>query len=616
MSPADAVSDFGRHWRHWSPSGDAWILLDDQRRHGPSYLFQSAAEWVAPRRLNEIDDALRQMEAAQRNGKWLAGFAAYELGLALEPKLQPLLDDADQPLMVFGVFDERRALSADKRAEWLTTHAAQPEADIKIGPGVNHAAYACALERIHEYLRSGDAYQINFTFKLPLGIAGDPCALFGHLRPNAQSAYGAFLHLGDIDILSFSPELFLEKRGDRIRSKPMKGTAPRGRNAVEDEKIAEWLRQDPKSRAENLMIVDLIRNDLGRLATPGSVCADALFDVVGYPTLLQMTSTVSANLRPGQSIGQILRALFPCGSITGAPKIRAMEIIHELEAGPRGVYTGAIGAIGPNGDFDFNVAIRTIVAHRDGQGEIGVGGGIVADSEVQSEFAEAHLKADFLRQDSEPFELIETFRWEVERGYYLLDLHLDRLASSATYFNFALDIAAVRVGLQRAAEKFEPMPQRVRILLAEDGSVSIVNTQLAQEPDRVQRYVISQSRVNSTDPFFFHKTTRRALFDQERAAHGVGRGCDEVLFLNENGELTEGSYTNIFVEIDGVLYTPPVACGLLNGCLRQSLFLDDDRRVVEKVLTPQDLERAERIFLGNSVRGLQEAAPVAAALVA
>jgi para-aminobenzoate synthetase/4-amino-4-deoxychorismate lyase len=320
-----------------------------------------------------------------------------------------------------------------------------------------------------------------------------------------------------------------------------------------------------------------------------------------------MTSGVRATLKDGVGLSDLLKAIFPSGSVTGAPKIRAMELIRAYETEPRGVYCGAIGHITPAGDALFNVAIRTAVIFRDGRGEMGIGSGLVFDSEGAKEYAECLLKMKFLTDPPRSFELIETLLYQ-PGGYWLLERHLERLAASAKHFSFAFDQVTVRRALEREVEGRQER-LRVRLLLAEDGKTTVASTPLGpQQENAVMRFVVSETRLDSGDPFLFHKTTRRELYDREWQHYFETAGADEVIYLNERGELAEGSRTNIFVEKDGRLMTPPLASGLLPGVLRAELIATG--RVVEAVLTCKDLETGDAVFLGNSVRGLQRAKPL------
>jgi para-aminobenzoate synthetase/4-amino-4-deoxychorismate lyase len=390
----------------------------------------------------------------------------------------------------------------------------------------------------------------------------------------------------------------------------MKGTAPRGRTPREDARLKTWLAVDEKQRAENLMIVDLLRNDLGRLAKIGSVEVTDLFTVETYRTVHQMTSGIRAEMRSDMGLRAMLKALFPSGSVTGAPKVRAMEIIRELEDLPRGVYTGAVGTIAPNGDAEFNVAIRTLML-ANGKGEMGIGSGVVADSKGEAEYEECLLKGEFLTKPAQNFDLIETIRWEREGGFYLLDRHLSRLKASAQHFGYPYDRDAVKSALAAETRGLEGGTYMVRLLLSEDGGVTVTAKEITL-PDRetVWTFAVSDHRVDEKDPFFFHKTTRREFYELALAEAQEATGCDEVIFLNSKGELTEGTRTNLFLEKDGRLYTPAVACGLLPGTLREEMIDLPRVEASEAILTLDDLQRADRIYLGNSVRGLIRAEPV------
>lgn len=590
-----------------------FVLWDDNRTPGAgSLLFSDPVAIVRCDDPAEVETALARIAGAAGRGLHAAGFLAYELGYMLEPKLAPLMPERrDGPLIWMGLFAEPMRLSPAETAAFLERHAGERHRVEDVRPSWDRETYGAAFRHVREYIAAGDVYQINLTFKLHFDFAGDPLALYRELRQKQHVAYGAVIAMGAETILSLSPELFVKVEEGRAIGKPMKGTAARGPTLEDDEAARAFLRTDEKSRAENLMIVDLIRNDLGRIARIGSVRVDGLFEVETYETVHQMISTVSARLLPERGADDLIRQIFPCGSVTGAPKVRAMEIIRELEAAPREVYTGAVGWIAPSGDLCLNVAIRTLRLKPDGRGEMGIGSGLVYDSDESAEHEECLLKARFLTAPYVPFQLIETLRWEREGGYRLLERHLDRLQRSAAYFGFACDREAVRAQLEAAAFNFSAPCCRVRLLLDRDGQARIAATAMQPPaPNAVMRYVLSDRRTKSDDPFLYHKTTRRELYDGERERLGAETGCDEALFLNERGELTEGSFTTLFIERDGRLLTPALKCGVLDGTLRRELL--ETGRAMEAVLTLDDLARAERVFLGNSVRGLLRAKPIEA----
>jgi para-aminobenzoate synthetase/4-amino-4-deoxychorismate lyase len=459
--------------------------------------------------------------------------------------------------------------------------------------------YADRIDRIRRYIEAGDIYQANFTAKYLFGFDGCYYSFYRDLKKKQEVPYNAFLKTGDSYVLSISPELFLRKTGRKVMTRPMKGTMGRGKTLKQDQRQAEILGADIKNRSENLMIVDLERNDLGRISDTGTVEVTDLFTVEKYQTLYQMTSTVTAELGEGVGFMDIFKSIFPSGSVTGAPKIRAMEIIRELEQGPRGVYTGAVGCISPGGDAVFNIPIRTVTI-TNGTGKMGVGSGIVYDSDPIGEYEECRLKAEFLLKEPRDFSLIETMLWD--GAFNRLPLHLARLGESAEYFDFPFDEAGTRQRLGETEGTFNDSERyRVRLLLNKDGTCEVSATPIPEAP---QEYTAAISDVNtsSDDTFLYHKTTLRDLYDSEHKAY-TSQGCFDVIFTNERGEVTEGAITNVFIKKDGVLYTPPVECGLLNGVFRRE-FLTQHPDCREKILTVDDLYSADEVYLTNSVRGM------------
>ncbi|MCG8505199.1 MAG: aminodeoxychorismate synthase component I [Sphingomonadales bacterium] len=583
-----------------------YVLLDDCRpahRAGPGRLFQDPVSIIRCDRFGALGAAFAAMEEALSAGRYLAGWLAYDCAAHFEPRLAAALKEAPaEPLIWMGVFDAPEVISREEVDELLGTHGTAEISAIR--PSVEHKHYIETIARIHAYLAAGDIYQANYTFDLHFDLAGEPAALYRRLRGVQPVAYGALIDTGERQVISLSPELFVRRDGEALTAQPMKGTAGRGRTGAEDRAAAEWLAGDPKSRAENLMIVDLLRNDLGRIAEVGTVEADDLFEVQRYPTLLQMVSTVRARAAGDIPFGRLMAALFPCGSVTGAPKIRAMEILAELERRPRGVYTGAIGWVAPDGDCCFSVPIRTMTIDQDGKGRFPVGSGIVADSDAGAEYEECLLKARFLTTSVPPdFRLIETMRFAPGEGILRIGLHLDRMQSSAEYFDFVFDRTRIEGALAEATARLN-QASRVRLLLRRDGDLDITGNVLEEIGVGPQRACLSNESMDSQNVFLFHKTTNREFYDAPFARARAEHGCFDVVFTNERGELTEGAITNIFIERDGVLLTPPVASGLLAGVLRQSLFDDPGVEIREAVLFPDDLSTADKIYLGNSVRGL------------
>ncbi len=578
------------------------VILDDARpgmngAFGGARRFSRAHGAIIAETPVEVPGALEALAAAQRAGHHLAGYFSYELGFVLEPKLAPLLPAVrPAPLLWFGIFDAPEQTSTAALAAAVRGRA-------YAGP-LRHewdeAAYAARFVRARDWIAAGDIYQANLSFRSRFTFQGDPLALYLALREQAAAAYCAYIDDGARRILSLSPELFFELSADRrITARPMKGTAARGADDSADAAARRRLALSEKDRAENLMIVDLLRNDLGRIAEIGSVSARELFAVETYPTLHAMVSTVTAKLKPGTGIAAILKALFPCGSITGAPKIRAMEIIAALEQSPRGVYCGAIGHFAPDGTAAFNVAIRTLTLSGN-RGELGIGGAVVHDSRAADEYAECLLKARYYETARQPLELIETLRYAPGEGFTRLERHLARLAHSAAAFAMPFDRARALAALAaRVAGTVEP--QRVRLVLDEQGNLSVTAAALGAPPAR-WRYAISPARVLSSDLLQQHKTSRRGLYEAEHARLAQATGCDEVIFLNERDEIAEASRSNLFVKIGDALVTPPLSAGALDGCLRRELI--ETGQCTERTLTADDLARADAAWFGNSLRGL------------
>ncbi len=619
MDPWDTISAPARRFYPFSGDRGA-ILLETQRpdvRDRYSYLLKNPVSLLTALSPEEVPRVLEEAGARQREKYTVAGFVSYEAGFALDPA-SPRVDSAvgDFPLIRFGIypgflrFDHLlRRWESSGSVDWPEEERIDPPLPWgnPIDPrfSFTETEYADKVEEIRRGIADGRYYQANLTGKFSFPFPGDPFSLYMRLPALQPVKYGAFLRTDAGCILSQSPELFFRVRGRNIEVRPMKGTSSRGRTDAEDRRAAAALRADPKNRAENVMIVDLMRNDLGKVCEVGSVRVPRLFEVQRLRTLLQMVSTVTGTLRPGATAGSLFRALFPCGSVTGAPKISAMRALQCLETSPRGVYTGAIGILLPGGDMTFSVAIRTATV-RNGLAETGAGGGIVWDSDPGGEFREAWLKSRYVSEPPVSFRLIETFLWSPGEGFRFLADHLRRLASSARYFGFRFRREAVLSALDRALRKGEAAgPRRIRLLLAKNGeaSVEVSPPPPAREGTNPARVAFSRVAVSSRDPFVRHKTTVRAWRDDE-LAKARNEGFDEVIFLNERGEVAEGAISNLFVEADGRLLTPPAACGLLEGVRRRSVLADRSRRASERVLYPEDLRKARRILLTNSVRGV------------
>ncbi len=604
---------------HELPENTPFVLLDDGSvTESTSLLYTDLETEVSCHDPDGVADAMAAIEAANARGLYAAGYIAYEAGYCIEPHLARLLPaDRPGPLLWFGLFRNKTRLTGTAETERalieLTGLGGDAFAVTHLERGIDRDRYIGDIKRIRDYIRAGDVYQVNYTYPLTFKLSGDPLRFYLSLRRKQRAGHGAVIWHPEFSILSLSPELFVEIAGERVVTRPMKGTAPRGTYPDRDRAVAEDLKDDPKSQAENLMIVDLLRNDLSRISTAGSVNVDALFTLETYPTFHTLTSTISASLTGRTSAAALAMEIFPCGSVTGAPKIRAMEIIRELEDTARGVYTGSIGSFEPGGQVKLNVAIRTIHLDGAGQGTMGIGSGIVFDSDPEAEYEECLLKARFLTDPPLGFSLFESILWKPGSGYWLLDYHLQRLAASAEYFRFRYDAAAIGAALEAAAETLDTQPMKVRIVTDAEGQIWTNAAPLGDDMQGPWRFVLSSHAADSRDVFFYHKTDNRAFYEDELVTQRQLHGVTEVLFQNEHGALTEGCRSNFFVLRDGVLHTPPVASGLLAGVLRQHMLehgWELDGRpvpVIETVLTPRDLETAEALFFGNSVRGLVRA---------
>jgi para-aminobenzoate synthetase/4-amino-4-deoxychorismate lyase len=575
-----------------------FVLLDDARDDGAVFarLFRDPVEIIVADRLADMDPALATLRAARGRGLHAAGFVGFGAAPAFEQRLPLDPPAADGlPLLWFALFPRVELIAPDAVAGLLGDPSGATTAPLR--PLIEPADYAAAFERVQALIAAGDIYQANLTFAAELKVAGPPLALYAALRETSRAGWGAIVRTEDRWVLSASPEQFFSLEGDALRARPMKGTAAPTADPRD-------LAGDEKERAENLMIVDLLRNDLARVAAEGSVAVPALFEVEQYPTVQQLTSTVTARLADGRDAIDVLAALFPCGSVTGAPKIRAIEVTHAIEPAPRGLYTGAIGHLDPGGDAGFSVAIRTLILDpEEKDARLGLGSGVVADSTAAREWRECLAKGEFATACIRRFDLIETMRFDPVDGILMLDRHLARLAASAAALGFALDRHGARNELQAATFRLTG-PARVRLMLARSGRIAIETRPLPPRPVIPAEVAIVPRPVPAGDFRLIHKTSDRGFYDQARTASGRF----EVVFVDDQGFLTEGSFTNLFVERDGVLATPPLSRGLLPGVLRAQLI--EEGRAVEAELTEFDLARG--FLIGNALRGLIPARLVAA----
>ncbi len=559
--------------------------------------FSSPVEVI---RVDDVDLVIQSLESVEqrvnREGLFAAGFLSYEAAPAFDSAMR-VLPAGSLPLLWFGLYDT---------CEDASTPFSQDTKECELGewePKMTRAQYSQDVNTIRNHIAEGDTYQINYSFRMRSHFLGDPRGLFLDLVQSQQSRYSAFIETQDFVVCSVSPELFFSLNGDRLISKPMKGTAKRGRTQPEDVASRDQLKSSEKNRAENLMIVDMVRNDFGQVAVAGSIGVEEMFALERYPTVWQMTSTVFG--KSEASLSSIMKALFPCASITGAPKIRSMEIISELESTPRGVYTGCIGFMSPRRQAQFNVAIRTLVLDRKTNvAEYGVGGGIVWGSNDEDEFAECLSKARVLTDRMPQFELLETLLWTPEEQFFLLDYHIDRLKSSAEYFGFVLDEKAIVKELETISSGFR-IPQKIRLMVARNGRVRAEPStyEPMRNPVRVR---FAKSPVDTENAFFYHKTTNRRMY--ANALVGASE-VDDVILWNPKGQVTESTIANVVVEINGKLVTPPVECGLLGGTFRRLLL--EQGKIHEQSITVAESKNAKSLFLINSVSRWRKALLVA-----
>ena len=591
-----------------------FVLLDDARASGAgdTLLFERPEQLFIARRLAEVEKVLEAADAARRaTGQPIAGYIAYEAGLALEPRLAPRADagiGAAGPLVWLGLFPAVQRIGATQMPGWLAGRAGDSAANTigPLDPAITQGEYARAFSAIQEAIRAGDIYQANLTFPLTGAWRGDTMALYAALRDTAHAGHGGMIFDGSHWLLSFSPELFFALSDGQAVVKPMKGTRPRGTTAAEDNALAADLAASPKDRAENLMIVDLMRNDLSRVAMPGSVQVKAPFAVESYPSVHQMTSTIHATLAEGRGAMDLLRALFPCGSVTGAPKIRAIELISVQERAARGPYCGAMGYIDSTGDAAFNVAIRTLRLSQEengrGRAVLGVGSAIVADSHMMPEWRECLVKGGFVHQSTAAgHDLIETMAFDPDKGIPWLEAHLERMKASAAELGFAFDRHAVRNQIQALCFELDT-PAKLRLVLARSGAIALEAAALPPPLPEPVICAILPLPVDTHDWRLRHKSSDRAFYEAARKV-AAGAGAAEALLIRDDGLLTEGSFTTIFVERDGILLTPPAHLGLLPGVLRRTLL--DQGRAAEAELRIDDL--AHGFLIGNALRGLMKA---------
>lgn len=568
------------------------IILRDNYS-GEWWQFTNPIDVIEIKRYDELKTTLHSIEnAVIERQLYAVGFVTYEASRAIDEAMTT--HAPNQPLAWFGLYEKATPFQWDD----FQVDTAQNYTMGEWHPDITEADFSAAIDTIKAAIARGETYQVNYTFRLHATFSGCVRAFFSALQQAQMGAYGAFVDLGDMVICSASPELFFALDGDQVNCCPMKGTAPRGLTWEDDQDQIGWLAQSSKNQAENVMIVDMIRNDLGQIAEIGTVKVSDLFDITRYPTVLQMTSTVQA--KTSRPWADIMTRLFPCASITGAPKIKTMQLIRDLESTPRGVYTGAIGYLAPDRKSQFNVAIRTVVIDRANKmATYGTGGGITWDSDAADEYAEAIIKTGVL-QPRPTFHLIETVLWRPESGLWLLDAHLDRLETTAAYFRFIFNRDMLRQKLKKITVVGDNTENKVRILLFADGTVKIESEPLVAISHISSPPMIgfAHDPIDRSNLFLYHKTSQRDVYKIARASRP---SCQHVLLWNDKHEVTEATYANIIFEIDGQLVTPALSSGLLAGVLRRKLLADGV--ISERVIMKHEVYDATRLWLINSVRG-------------
>jgi para-aminobenzoate synthetase/4-amino-4-deoxychorismate lyase len=584
MSAAELKSVVGRRGTVVMQTGDP--------PHRPEWtVFSDPLCVLETTRLSEVTAVLERIEQEVASGRHAAGFIAYEAAPAFDRALQTREAVTDLPLVWFGIYEKPLVLDrlADEEVDSSQVFQWRVSQEFE--------DYERTIARLRRHIAQGNTYQVNYTIRLQTAFHDDPWSLFVKLCRAQRARYNAYLHTGRHTLCSVSPELFFEKKGEVVICRPMKGTAARGVTTEEDRLRAAALAQSAKDRAENVMIVDMVRNDLGKIAAVGSVSVPDLFTVERYDTVFQMTSTVSAVVNG--SVRDVIAALFPCASVTGAPKVRSMRIIAEEETAPRGVYTGCIGYVSPD-KARFSVAIRTVQIDRQtGEAVYGTGGGIVWDSEAGAEYAECRAKAQVLFDARPPFRLFETIRWNHGSGYFLLEEHVERLADSAAHFDIPFREVEFRRRLAECERQLGKEDCIVRSFLSEDGRVDM-ETETLHSPlsSETWRVALARRPVDERDHFLYHKTTNRTVYDAARADVPA---CDDVILWNSRGEITEATRANVVLRKGGRLLTPPIQSGLLRGVFRRHLL--GSGQVEEAVLYREDIAQADAVFLTNSVRG-------------
>ncbi len=585
---------------------DNFVFLETNRfdkDNSRTFLFSNPIRVISCYKLKDVKSAFSELEEYISKGYYAAGFISYEAGFSFEEQLKDLDINSTFPLLWFGIYKNPTILTHKERIG-LLQNKKFPYAVKNINSNISKEEYVDNIKKIKSFIRKGDTYQVNYTFKYKFDFSGSLCSFYEDLKEKQSVSYSALIKTSEVSILSLSPELFFRKDKDAIEVRPMKGTIDKGKNLEEDNLNRKILGESLKNRSENVMIVDLLRNDLGRISRSGTVKTKKLFEVEKYETLLQMISIVKSSLKKNVTPYDLFKAIFPSGSVTGAPKISTMKIINSLEKESRGVYTGGIGFFAPNKEAIFNVAIRTIlIDNKKNKGEMGVGSGIVYDADPYNEFDECKLKVDFLTKKKNNFKLIETILHHPKKGYFLLKFHLDRLLSSAEYFNFKCDKKYILKKLKKLETHFKSgFSYKVRLLLDRAGKIDLGFSKINMN-GKLAKVRFSTKKTSKEDLFLYNKTTNRDLYDEEHKKWSK-RGYFDIIFTNKENQITEGAISNIIIKKNGYFYTPSVECGLLNGVFRRSLLKNGKFPIRERVLYKGDIEKADEIYMVNSVRGM------------
>jgi para-aminobenzoate synthetase / 4-amino-4-deoxychorismate lyase len=565
-----------------------------------SYLFLKPVEVISVYKKEDLKFSFNQIQKLIDKGYFAYSLINYEAGFLFEEKLSSLQTKNDEKLIQFFFFDKKNVKELNSSKVMFDNFSIDKYSISEFELNRSESEFNYDIAKIKAYIKAGDTYQVNYTLKGEFSFKGSYSSFFQKLLFNQSAKYSAFINNIDKYIISLSPELFFHQKSKKIISYPMKGTTQRGYNTNADTIAETELEKSKKNLAENVMIVDLIRNDLGKICKYGSVKVPELFHIEKYESLFQMISVVKGNLRKKTKMLDILKNIFPCGSVTGAPKIRTMEIINEIEKDERGIYTGSIGLITPD-EIKMNVAIRTMTIDKNtGDGVIGLGSGIVWDSEPKNEYEEVLLKSKFLTEPLDYFEIFETMK--VENGKILFfDQHLERMKSAADYFLFRFSEKKIRKQIEIAISNLDFKKSfKIKITLYKCGKLNIIVSQIPKQKRNIT-VIISDNKILSTDKFRHFKTTNRKLYDDEYL-HFSSKSIYEVLYLNEKDEIAEGSRTNIFLRKENSWFTPSLESGALAGIYR-NYFIQKQNDIIEKSIMIDELLKADELILTNALRG-------------